>query len=303
MELCKQWTVRMKNNISGGGVMAPVSDPFDPSAFYVSDGWGSCYASMRLRKLSLETGEELASVPTRDSTRCIQVEEDRLFAVLNKRILELNRSDLSLRRAYRKGVPQYSDYVGFNGRDKLLLMNWMGGFLSVFDLNTETARKKKVDTCCGIWKEDENSFLLLNGDAILRYDLAGNKLKKLADTEPCVQCVLGPSGQMYLLCKGPIEGSTISSKIVVLPAALGGTPQEFVPGELIQHFALSQDETKLFLSRDNCIWLYSIPERRVVFRHKFEGEFAFEDGLHIFHERILTYRWSEQELTCWRMEE
>ena len=72
MELRKRWSARMKNNISGGGVMAPVADPFDPTAFYVSDGWGSLYASMRLRKLSAETGEELASVLTRDSTRCVQ---------------------------------------------------------------------------------------------------------------------------------------------------------------------------------------------------------------------------------------
>lgn len=301
MELCKKWTVQMKNNISGGGVMPPTFDPFDPAVFYVSDGWQSYYSSMRLRRLSVETGEELANVLTRDSTRCVHIEKDRIFAVLNKRILELNRSDLSVRRAYKKGVPLYMDYAAVDGKDKLLMMNRNGDFLNVFDLNAETARKKKVSTCCGIWKEDENVFLILNGDAILRYDLAGNKLKKLADTQPCSGCRLGPSGQLYLLCKGPVEGGEVSSKLVIYPSAAGGTSREIVPEELIQDFSLSQDEKRLFLIRDNCIWLYSIPEERVIFQHEFEGEFAFEDGLHIFRENIFTYHWREKDLTCWQI--
>lgn len=303
MELYKKWSVHMKNNISGGGVMPPVLDPFDPAVFYVSDGWGSSYSSMRLRRLSVETGEELASVLTRDSTRCIHIERDRIFAVLNKRILEMDRGSLGVIRAYKKGVPQYMDYVGFDGRDKLLMMNWNGGFLNVFSLSAETARKKKVDTCCGIWRENEKFFLILNGDAVLRYDLARNTLKKLVDTEPCSRCRLGPSGQLYLLCRGPVEDRSISSKIVIYPSAVGGVPRELIPGELIQNFSLSQDEDRLFLIRDNCIWLYSIPEENVIFQHKFEGEFAFEDGLSVFREHIFTYHWREKELTCWKIME
>ncbi|MCI8303109.1 MAG: hypothetical protein HFF52_00605 [Lawsonibacter sp.] len=302
MELYKKWSIHMKNNIGGGGVMPPVLDPFDPTVFYVSDGWGSYYSSMRLRKLSAETGEELASVLTRDCTRCVHIEEDRMFAVLNKRLLELDRSDLHVRRAYKKGVPQYMDYAGFNGEDKLLLMNWNGGFLNVFDLNTEKTRKKKVDTCCGIWRENENSFLILNGSAILRYDLAGN-MEKLAGTQPCSQSILGPSGRLYLLCKGPAEGELDSSRLVIYPSAAEGTPRELILEEPVQHFVLSRDETRLLLMRDNCIRLYSIPEERTIFRHEFEGEFAFEDGLYMLHETIFTYRWSEKKLTCWRIVE
>ena len=300
VELYKKWSVHMKNNIGGGGVMAPAVDPFDPSVFYVSDGWGSLYASMRLRKLSAETGEELASVLTRDSTRCVHIEEDRMFAVLNKRLLELDRSNLCVRCAYKKGVPQYMDYAGFNGEDKLLLMNWNGGFLNVFDLNTEKTRKKKVDTCCGIWKENENSFLVLNGSAVLRYDLAGNTLKKLFDTPPCTRGSLSPSGRLYLLCEGP---ESALSKLVIYPSAAGGTPRELIRKEPAQHFALSQDETRLLLIRDNNIWVYSIPEEKMIFHHEFEREFAFEDGLQVLHETIFTYRWSEKALTCWKIVE
>lgn len=303
MELRKKWSIQMKNNISGGGVMAPTADPFAPSVFYVSDGWNSYYSSMRLRKLSAETGEELANVLTRDSTRCIHVEEDRLFAILNKRILELNRNDLSIIKTYKKGVPQYMDYVNFGGGDKLLMMNWMGSFLNIFDLNAEKAQKKKINNCCGILKENPDAFLIMNGDTVQRYDFGTNKLQKLVTTESYTDCVRGGSGALYLLCKGQIAKGKVSSKILVYPSAAGGEPREIVPGELIQHIALSRDEEQLALIRDNCLWLYSIPEERIMFQNVFDGEFVFEDRLRVFDKGIvLTYRWSEKRLTCWQID-
>ena len=90
-------------------------------------------------------------------------------------------------------------------------------------------------------------------------------------------------------------------KLVIYPSAAGGTPRELILGEPAQDFVLSQEETRLFLIRDNAIWLYSIPEEKMIFHHEFEGEFVFEDGLQVLHETIFTYRWSEKELTCWEM--
>lgn len=305
MELRKKWSVTMKNNISGGGVMPPAADPFDPSVFYVSDGWGSYYSSMRLRKLSVETGEELGNVLTRDCTRCIHIGNDRMFAVLNKRILELDRETMEVRRTYKKGVPQGMDYVGFNGRDKLVMMNWTGGFLNIFDLDTEKTQRKKASNCCGILEESPNSFLIMNGEAVQRYDLEENKLQTLTVTaEPYEGCVRGASGRLYLNCRGPIWSKEASSKILMYPSAEGGEPWEIVPGELAKDIGLSQDETQLSLLRDNCFWLYSIPEGRIVFQHKFDNEFVFEDRLCVFDRHtILTYRWSEKKLTCWMIEE
>lgn len=303
MELRKKWSVRTKNNISGGGVMPPAADPFDPSVFYVSDGWGSYYGSIRLRRLSAGTGEELASVLTRDCARCIHIEEGRIFAILNKRILELDRETLHVRRTYKKGVPQYADHVGFNGSDKLLMMNWMGGFLNVFDLTAEKTQKKKVNNCCGILREGPGSFLIMDGEAVLRYDVEKNKLQKTIDAEPYTDCARGASGRLYLLCKGPIGDGEAPSKILVYPSAEGGSPREILPGEQIQHIALSQDEARLFLTRDDRFWLYSVPEERIVFQHTFDGGSVFEDRLRIFDKNmILTYRWKEKELTCWQIE-
>ena len=49
---------------------------------------------MRLRKLPIETGEELASVLTRDAARCIYFEKEYIYAFLNKRVLKLDRNNV-----------------------------------------------------------------------------------------------------------------------------------------------------------------------------------------------------------------
>lgn len=298
MEVCKKWTVQMKNNISGGAVIPPVLDPFDPSVFYVSDGWYSYYSSIRLRKLSVETGEELTNVLARDCVRCIHVEEDRLFAVLNKRILELDRNDLHVLRTYKKGA--YADYVGFDGRDKLLLMNRNGNFLNIFDLQSETVRKKKAAACFGIWRGDENTFLILDGSGVLEYEPAANKLKRLIDTPPYIDCARGALGQLYLL-EGEGEAS---SRLLLYPSVLGGTPQELPLGQPVRGFKLSSDETRAFLFQKDRVLVYSIPEKRVTAQHIFEHESSLLDGDYILNDRtILTYQREGNELTCWKITE
>jgi len=55
------WKTTLKNGIFGS-LTPPLADPFNPDHFYVADGWGSMYASMRLHKLSFSTGKEVANV-------------------------------------------------------------------------------------------------------------------------------------------------------------------------------------------------------------------------------------------------
>lgn len=300
MELRKRWTVQMKHNIGGGGVMPPVLDPFDPSVVYVSDGWGTCYSSMRLRRLSLAAGEELDSVLTRDSVRCLVPQEERLLAVLNKRILEVDRASFQVVRTHKKGVPLYMDYAALYGTDKLLMMNWNGGFLNVFDLTAGTVRKKKAETCCGILRAGPDAFWVCTSDGLLRYAPETHQLQRVVEAGHCTGCVRGPSGKLYLLC-GKTEKD--SSLLVCGPAPEDGL-RELVSECQAQHLSLSRDEQQIALLWNNCLTLYSIPERRVRFQHAFEEECVFEDGLGVFDESaILTYRWSKQLLTCWALEE
>ena len=299
MKLEQVWSHTLNNNIAGGGVMPPITDPFNPLVFYISDGWGSYYSSMRLRKLSVETGEELSSILIRDSARCLHIERDRIFIILNKRILEADRESLQVLRTFKKGVPLYMDHVGFDGGSRLVMMNWMGGFLNVFDLNSETVRKKKTQNCCGIWREAEGTFLVMNGRRVHRYDLETHTLKKLTDTQPYTQCKLGESGKLYLLCK---EAAEDTSKLVIYQTAARGEPQELVPGGLVNHFVLSPDETNVLLIQDHVIWLYSLPVWKPLIQYDFQYDFLFEDGMLTLHPYLFTYHCNKKRLTCWQVD-
>lgn len=69
------WKTTLKNGIYGG-LTPPLADPFNPDHFYITDGWGSKYASMRLHKLSFSTGKEVANVLIRNNVRCMYFSTD-----------------------------------------------------------------------------------------------------------------------------------------------------------------------------------------------------------------------------------
>ncbi len=309
MEPRRLWTWTLKNNIDGGGVMAPVLDPFDPSAFYVSDGWGSYYGSMRLRRLSLETGEELASALTRDAVRCLWAGEDAIFAVLTKRVVKVARPSMEVLGSWKKGVPAGSDYVAFDGEKTLLLMNWAASYLSVLELGEEAkARRKRLENCCGIFREDPRRFLVMNGSGIYRCALPEGALKKLADTGPCCRCLRGDSGRLWLL--GTEEDGRPRMVIYPPPGADGAAlaPEGIFPvprpweeeekGITRLSFALSRDEETVYFTRDAALWAWSVPEERLLFYHAFQDEYVlavFDTGPGGV--RVLTYNWSQRRLS------
>lgn len=281
MSVNQKWIIQMKNNISG--IMLPTIDPFDKSVFYVSDGLLSTYSSMRFRKLSVETGEELANVLTRDGTRCIYCDREYLYVFLNRRILKLHRSDLTVANAYKEKIPRYTDYVDSDGADIFLLGNYNADSLSVFDLRTNRTRRKKIGGCCGIFNTGSDTFFIFNYDSILEYSLKDNKLNKIADTERYTKCVRGKSGRAYLLCGGVhYSGPEITSadyKILIYSFAPETRIEKVisVPEEICSHlcsaisFRLSEDEKWLYLFDGKAIWIYSICEQEIIFQHTFQS--------------------------------
>ena len=196
----QKWTIQMKNSIDG--VMLPQIDPFDKSVFYVSDGLHSTFSSMRFRKLSIETGKEQSNILIRDGARCIYCDKEYIYVFLNKRILKLHRSDLTIADEYKERIPRYTDYVNSDGEGIFLLGNHNADSLSVFDLRTRCGHRKKIGGCCGIFKTEADTFLIFNYDSILEYSLKGNKLNRIADTENYTECTRGKSGNIGLSWKG-----------------------------------------------------------------------------------------------------
>lgn len=282
MSVNQIWTVQMKNSIqSGGFAMLPQIDPFDKSVFYVSDGWPSTYSSMRFRKLSIETGEELANVLTRDGTRCIYCDREYVYAFLDKRIIKLRRSDLEIANHYKERIPRSTDYVDSDNGEIFVLGNHHADSLSVFDLQTGRSRRKKIGGCCGIFKKESNTFLIFNYDSILEYFVKENKFNKLVDTESYTECVRGKSGRAFLLCGGIRYSSTVITsadyKILIYSFVPEIRIEKIItiPEEICRHlccamtFRLSEDEKWFYLFDSQSIWIYSIYEDKIIFQHTF----------------------------------
>ncbi|MCM1089238.1 MAG: hypothetical protein NC413_00175 [Muribaculum sp.] len=310
MKITEKWKVHLKYNIKGAGdVTEPTADPFDPDAFYVSDGWGTAYGATRLRRLSLTTGEELANVLARNTTRYVYAGKDYIYAILSERILKLNRADMSVQEAYKRNVPKYGDFVEFVDADTLLLMNWYGGTLPSYNLQTQTCRRKKMDSqyvYYGIIKQDAETFLIFQERAVFQFSPKTNTVKKLIDTEPCIRCAMGNSGKIYLLCQEPVrrtseegEERPLSSRILVYSSLSENAYEELELGCIAHYFWLSEEEDLLYTAHDGELGIYSIAEKKQVFRHVFEDCFIY--NLFVRAGKLLTYHEKERCLTCYEV--
>lgn len=139
------WKTTLKNGIYGG-LTPPLADPFNPDHFYIGDGWGSKYASMRLHKLSFSTGKEVANVLIRNSVRCMYFSADGqyIFAITDNKIFQLSRETLAVVKKHEKGIPKFSDYVASNDQDTLILMNFNSITVTAYNYIEESTRKKRI---------------------------------------------------------------------------------------------------------------------------------------------------------------
>lgn len=312
MNIHEKWATQLKYNISGAAdVMLPTIDPMDRSAFYISDGWQTPYAATRFRKLSLETGEELANLLTRATTRCIYVDQDSIFAVLSKRIMHLDRDTLQVKHEYKQNIPQNMDSIRSVDAETLLLLNHYTGALYRFHLPTEKSSRKKAGNGgdgCGIARTDDDSFLLFTSDGFLQYSPKSNTLRKLADAERYTKYALGNSGKVYILCQEPkkaadTEGkmTPCSSRILAYSSISENQWKEIVPGVVFYYFRLSEDENLLYLFRNDNLWIYSVPQNQIIFHH------IFQDGniMNVFAEDsiVFTYKMECHRLTCWQIQD
>lgn len=309
MECLKVWSVVLKHNIMGAAdVLPPTTDIFDPDVFYISDGWQTAYGGMRFRKLSLETGEELANVSTRDTVRCIQTDKESIYAILNKRILKLNRQDLSIQERYTQNVPRYADYAEFIEDETLMLMNYYSGTIQRFDLKMQKSHKKATGEKYSFYdviKADSDTFFIFHEKAVFRYSPKTNMVKKVLDTEPCIRCDMDSTQRTYLLCQKPVEkicddgkSQPYSSKVLVYSSLTQKDCEEWILGCIANYFWLSEEQL-LYLVQDNALWIYSIAEKRLIFHDTFETGFVY--NVFVNSHSILTYDRKNYCLTCYKI--
>lgn len=282
--------------------MPPTADLFDTDIFYVSDGVGTPFGAMRLRKISLETGDELANVRTHNWVRCICENEESLYAVSDKRILKLNRKDFRLEENYAKNIPRYSDFAVLDADDALILANSNGMTLQRFDFQMQKSIRKKIGSDSYIYniiRAGADTFYIFTQQEVLQYSTLTNQIGKLLDTEACRESIMDSTGKTYLLCSQD-RARLRSSRILVYPTLADTNPEILSPGCVAAHFWLSEGKRQLYMTYDNKLWIYSLDEKKVIFHYVFDTGYIY--AIFVKTNIVLTLDVFNDCMTCYKIQ-
>jgi hypothetical protein len=105
----------------------------DDESVYVSDGWGVAFAALRLRRLSLANGDELATARLGNQARCVAWAGAELLAATDTKIFRLDPLTLDeTAPRWDRRVPRFTDMLcELDGR--LVLTNWTRDSCAVID--------------------------------------------------------------------------------------------------------------------------------------------------------------------------
>ena len=147
---------------------------------------------MKLRKFSLESGEQLACAPFRDFTRAATFDNDgRTLVVLGfiDAIYKFNAADLALISKHKKGVLKYGNFIALSSKDSdKKAITATDDTLFIYDFKTQTGTRKRLKGCVAIFKQDElNSLIFTRSGQIYRLNLSGCELKIIAKACPMTQ--------------------------------------------------------------------------------------------------------------------
>ena len=205
------WQSRLQNRLRDIGENVLIKGD---CAFYAGDN--DEQKQMKLRKISLESGEQLAGAPFRDFTRAATFDDDgRTLVVLGfiDTIYKFNAADLALISKHKKGVLKYGNFIALSSKDgDKKAITATDDTLFIYDFETQTGTRKRLKGCTAIFKQDELNFLIFTRSGqIYRLNLSSCELKIIAKTCPMTQvqrasgryCIrVGEAGE-----NGEIEGA------------------------------------------------------------------------------------------------
>ena len=183
-------------------------------AFYIGDN--DEQKQMKLRKISLESGEQLAGAPFRDFTRTATFDDDgRTLVVLGfiDTIYKFNAADLALISKHKKSMLKYGNFIALSSKDgDKKAITATDDTLFIYDFKTQTGTRKRLRGCAAIFKQDELNFLIFTRSGqIYGLNLSSYELKIITKTYPMTQaqrvegryCIrVGEAGE-----NGEIEGA------------------------------------------------------------------------------------------------
>lgn len=267
------WDITLKNSILGGA--CPTFDPFAPDVFYITDGWTSMYSSMRLRKMDLHSGKEIANVLIRNMAKHLHFSSDGqfIFVVTDNKILKINRQTLEIETKFEKNIPKYMDYFQSDDKGNLLMMNYVGKTIFVFNCSEGKLTQKKItknDWCCNILSEDADNYLIFSpkNGIVQQYSLSQNTLKTVVKTEVFAHGTKDQKGNFYFQSgefkKGGMCTDTIKSLNQILMISAEKQEKTYHFDFVFKGIQLSDDEKSLFLLGDAQIWQFSLEEEKII---------------------------------------
>lgn len=181
------WQSRLQNRLRDIGENVLIKGD---CAFYAGDN--DEQKQMKLRKISLESGEQLAGAPFRDFTRAATFDDDgRTLVVLGfiDTIYKFNAADLALISKQKKGVLKYGNFIALSSKDgDKKAITATDDTLFIYDFETQTGMRKRLKGCAAIFKQDELNFLIFTRSGqIYGLNLSGCELKIIAKTCPMTQ--------------------------------------------------------------------------------------------------------------------
>ncbi|WP_297961798.1 hypothetical protein, partial [uncultured Campylobacter sp.] len=205
------WQSRLQNRLRDIGENVLIKGD---RAFYAGDN--DEQKQMKLRKFSLESGEQLAGAPFRDFTRAATFDDDgRTLVVLGfiDTIYKFNAADLALISKHKKGVLKYGNFIALSSKDGYKkAITATDDTLFIYDFETQTGMRKRLRGCTAIFKQDELNFLIFTRSGqIYGLNLSSCELKIIAKACPMTQaqrveggyCIrVGEAGE-----NGEIEGA------------------------------------------------------------------------------------------------
>lgn len=196
------WTTELPYSLTGS--MAPVLDATTGSLL-VSDGWGTPFASLSLRRLSLSNGEVTGTAHVRSAvySTALSTSPEAILVASGKRLLELERTPLRETRRWDKGVPQYAHHVVRIG-ELAVCMSSRGSTAGIFNLDDGSCRRKTVGSCQGLYRHGDRSALICSGreGVVATLDAAKATLTTIAALGPFIHAAYADQAAVVLLGLG-----------------------------------------------------------------------------------------------------
>jgi hypothetical protein len=263
---------------------------------------------MKFRKLYIENGDETANCSVKNTVRGCYISEDYIFVASDKKIFQLDRKNLSIQKVFEKNVPKYIDYISSNDADSLLLMNHSGGFIYNYNCSKEQSSKKKINSCVGIIKSNNNNFMIFSPyEGVFSYNSENNRIDKLLATEPYYECILDKSGMLFVHCGEVIEKTyntyrhiAPSSKMRIYKSVMENNYIEADMKAEFMDFIFSELENALYLIGKNIVYIYSLENEKIIDEYRFDEEIIISN-IFIKEKMIFTYKFHEANiLTSWK---